>query len=80
MTEGQRAWRSTLPWVLQVVSFNEALAVPIALMTVSTGVPWTTSLIGASAYTQFIGSLCFTAGALMEGRCLTLAMPWRIAL
>jgi sensor histidine kinase YesM len=80
MTERPRGWRPTLPWVVQVVSFNEALAVPIALMTVSTGVPWVTSLIGASVYTQFIGSLCFIAGAIMEGRCLTLAAPWRIAL
>jgi sensor histidine kinase YesM len=66
--------------MLQVVLFNEALAIPIALMTVANGADWRGSFIGASTYTQTIGSLCFLGGALMQGRCETLLGPARVAL
>jgi sensor histidine kinase YesM len=75
-----RLWRPTLAWVVEVVAFNEALAVPIALMTYAGGAPWFAALVGASTYTQIIGSLCFLAGALLEGRFFSLTLPTRIAL
>src|SRR6266508_3458218 len=62
MTEPR--WRPSVQWVLHVVLFNQVLAVPIALMSVASGVEWTGSFIGASTYTHTIGSLCFLGGAL----------------
>ncbi len=83
MAEPQRRWRPSVAWVVQVLAFNEALAVPIALMSYTDGGNLWRALIGASTYTQIIGSLCFSVGALLEGppfksRCDTLSTPWRI--
>jgi two-component system, LytTR family, sensor kinase len=75
-----KRWRPSVRWVLHIVLFNEALAVPIALMTAASGAEWIKSFIGASTYTQTIGSLCFLGGALMTGRCETLLGPARLAL
>jgi LytS/YehU family sensor histidine kinase len=74
------AWRPSIAWVVQVLVFNEALAVPIALMSYASGNDLTHALVGASTYTQFIGSLCFTVGALLEGSHDTLSTSWRFAL
>ena len=73
-------WRPSLGWLWHVVLFNEALAVPIALMSIATGLNWRSSFIGASVYTQSIGLLCFLGGALMQGRCENILGPWRLAL
>lgn len=73
-------WRPSFAWLWHVLVFNEALAVPIALMTVASGLSWRSSFIGASVYTQMIGSLCFLGGALMQGRCENIVGPWRLAL
>jgi sensor histidine kinase YesM len=80
MAETRRQWRPRLTWILQVLAFNEALAVPIALVDFAAGLDAAHSLIGASLYTQCVGSLCFTAGALLQGRCSNLPIPSRIAL
>jgi sensor histidine kinase YesM len=76
----RRRWRPTLSWVIEVVSFNELLALPIALMTVAGGDDWVSSAIGASVYTQCIGSICFTVGAIMEDRCTSITGRARTAL
>jgi hypothetical protein len=73
-------WRPSWRWLGNVLVFNEALAVPIALMSVGMGLPWRSSLLAASVYTQFIGSLCFLGGALMEGRCENLVGAGRLLL
>src|SRR5690348_6565679 len=80
MAEPRRHWRPSLAWIVEVIAFNEALAVPIALMTYSNGGGWIRSLVGASTYTQIIGSLCFFTGALLEGRWDWLSTPRRLAL
>ena len=80
MAEPPRPWRPTLAWSLQVLAFDEALAIPIALMAFNSGTAWTASLIGASMYTQIIGGACFLAGALLEGRCNSLGSWQRISL
>jgi hypothetical protein len=77
---GTPRWRPSLPWVLNVISFNEALAVPIALINIASGNDWTRSFIGASVYAQHVGGLCFLGGSLMEGRFESLSGPQRIAI
>jgi sensor histidine kinase YesM len=80
MAEQKRGWRPGIAWVAEVLAFNEALAVPIALMSYAdSGNVWR-SLIGASTYTQIIGSICFFAGAVLDQRYDTLATRWRFAL
>jgi two-component system LytT family sensor kinase len=80
MTERQRGWRPSIAWVVQVLAFNEALAVPIALMSYANGGELSRALIGASTYTQIIGSICFLAGALLDDRYDALATRWRFVL
>src|SRR5262249_45668873 len=77
---GRAVWRPSLRWVLNVVLFNGALAVPLALMTVSSGADWMRGIIGGSTYTQAVGGMCFLGGALMEGRCASLSGGRRRAL
>src|SRR5262249_46840620 len=80
MAAARQQWRPSLSWMLQVLAFNEALAVPIALVNITAGGEAAHSIIGASVYTQMIGFLCFAAGALLEGHCSDMAVPARVAL
>jgi glucose-6-phosphate-specific signal transduction histidine kinase len=57
-----------LSWMGNVLLFNQALAVPIGLLMVSSGVSWQTGLVVATTYTQIVGTCCFLAGTLVH-RC-----------
>jgi sensor histidine kinase YesM len=73
-------WRPSLPWLWHVLIFDQSLAIPIALMSVTGGVPWDRALIGSSVYTHAVGSLCFLGGALMQGRYEDIIGARRVAL
>ncbi len=77
----RKRWRPSLAWIVNVLAFDQALAIPIALMNVASGSgDWIHSIVGASTYTQAVGGLCFLGGALLDGCGDTLPKRARFAL
>jgi two-component system, LytTR family, sensor kinase len=71
--------KARLKAVARAIAFNQAIALPVALIMGASNGHWVPSLVVATAFSQCVGALCWTSARVLAGRIISLERAPRMA-